>query len=100
MLCLCFELKAQDRGTISSVPAATNYAAYASEWEQAQSLPVQAAFQSWAGRYQAAATLSAKSALVTEGVGLARQRRAFLSGLCHHKTGKNLAMTRASTMLH
>ncbi|HTY88969.1 MAG TPA: hypothetical protein VMB80_16100 [Candidatus Acidoferrum sp.] len=75
------DLNAQNAGETPAPPASAKPAAYASAWGREQPRPELAAFQSWAGRYQAAASPAARAGLVAEGVGLAKQRRALLADL-------------------
>src|ERR1700690_4113744 len=90
--CLSAWLNAQNTGVISSPPEGTQPAAYASEWGQSQPQPVLAAFQSWASRYEIAATAGAKAGLISEGVVLAKQRRALLADLVKSNPQKALAL--------
>ena len=93
IFCLTAYLNAQNAGVVHPPLVGPKPAAYASEWGQERSLPVLAAFQSWAGRYAAAATPGAKAGLVSEGVVLAKQRRALLAGLIKSNPEKALALT-------
>lgn len=90
--CLATDLNAQNAGVVPSPPAGAKPAAYASEWGREQSLPELAAFQSWAGRYETAATPGTKAGLVSEGVALAKQRRALLASLIKSNPEKALAL--------
>jgi hypothetical protein len=90
--CLTTYLNAQNTGVVPPPPTGAKPATYASEWGQEQSLPVLASFQSWTGRYETAATPEAKAGLVSEGVALAKQRRALLAGLIKSDPEKALAL--------
>ena len=90
--CLTTHLNAQNAGVLHPPPAGAKPAAYAPERGREQSLPVLAAFQSWSGRYETAATPGAKAGLVSEGVALARQRRALLADLIKSNPEKALAL--------
>jgi M6 family metalloprotease-like protein len=92
LFCCLTGLNAQNVGGVSPPPAGAKSAAYASAWGEEQSLPELAAFQSWAGRYETAATPEARAGLVAEGVALAKQRRALLAGLIKSNPEKALAL--------
>ncbi len=98
-LCLIFAVKAQNAGSVSPSIAGPKNTAYASEWVQPQSLPAQAAFQTWTTRYQAATTPGAKAALLAEGVALAKQRRASMLGLIRGNPERALALTVPASVL-
>jgi sugar lactone lactonase YvrE len=91
--CLAMDLNAQNAGGVPSLRAGAKPAAYASAWGREQPLPELAAFQSWAGRYETAATPEPKAGLVSEGVALAKQRRALLAGLIKSDPEQALALT-------
>ncbi len=90
--CLNPSLNAQAAGAIPFPPAGAQPAAYASEWGR-ESLPVLAAFRSWAVRYETAPTPATKAGLVSEGVALAKQRRARLASLIKSNPEMALALT-------
>jgi hypothetical protein len=90
--CLATDLNAQNTSVGPSPPASAKPKAYASSWGREQSLPELATFQSWAGRFETAATPGAKAGLVPEGVALAKQRRALLAGLIKSNPEQALAL--------
>ena len=90
--CLATYLNAQNAGVVHPSPTGAKPAAYASEWGSERSLPELAAFQLWTGRYETAATPGAKAGLISEGVTLAKQRRALLAGLIKSNPEKALAL--------
>jgi len=90
--CLTVQLNAQNTGALPPQPAGAKSAAYASAWGQPQPLPALAAFQSWAGRYATVATPGDRAGLVSEGVALAKQRRALLATLIKTHPEEALAL--------
>lgn len=65
---------------------------YASDWQQEQALSAHVAFRSWTERYVAAPTAGAKAGLLSEGVALAKQRRAMMADLIKSNPEKALAL--------
>ena len=86
------QLNAQTAGGIPPSSAGVKNTPYASEWQQAQSDPARAAFQSWAVVMKPRPAPEAKAGLVSEGVALAKQRRALLAGLIKNNPEKALAL--------
>jgi hypothetical protein len=82
----------QGAGSTASVATNAKEAAYASGWTGERSLPAHMAFRSWTGRYVAAQTAGEKAGLLSEGVGLAKQRRALLTNLIKSNPEKALAL--------
>jgi uncharacterized repeat protein (TIGR01451 family) len=65
--------------------------AYASAWNQDQTVPAAAAFSAWAERFSAAPS-SAKSSLAAEGLTLARERRDTMAHLIQTDPKKALSL--------
>jgi uncharacterized repeat protein (TIGR01451 family) len=64
---------------------------YAAGWNQSQSHPVLAGFNSWANEYTVATNLAARAQMQSQGLSLARERRAMLAELIKSNPQQALA---------